>query len=441
MGLAIGTSPEKENDPLFTILGWRDAQLNWHYALLAAGSVLVVIGLLHEIVLLNKWRTADGTKNREASFAVAFAVLWRIAIVCLLSICLVTAMLLTRQVVSLPESEAAFSYIPFPYATWVLCLIVVLSADLRRWRPKHASPSRRLVEYLVVCVAGMIIAVLVLPDTGLIHYLVHIATAGIELAQPVRNQWPGAFPDHRAEGFRTFWAATAAAGAVDVAILNYSLMANFNLNRRPRLVLSTVGVALPLLISAAFCIWYYGFELHRISPYLAAVGTGGNLLEWCAGILILGILVTAAAHRVPSSDLQSIAIERSIDHRPDSILLQDSALCLSLLIGAVVAYFVEAISTYLSMPWSLIGSAEVVLAMLRDPGAILMAAIFLLSVQLCWLRWRRRAEQVEWKLAAVEPRRFLGNWMAIAIISCVAIPTISAFVFAFWLGPWFLYGS
>jgi hypothetical protein len=79
--------------------------------------------------------------------------------------------------------------------------------------------------------------------------------------------------------------------------------------------------------------------------------------------------------------------------------------------------------------------------MMRDPGAILMAAIFLLSLQLCWLRWRRRDEHALWRLAAVEPHRFFRYWMAIAIISCVAIPTISAFVFAFWLGPWYFYGS
>jgi hypothetical protein len=437
-GLAIGTSPKVDHDPLFTILGWEYAELNWHYALLAAGSMLVVIGLLHEAAVLRKFKAA-ATSHNEAAFAVTFALAWRIAVCCTLGLCLVTAMLISRRLLRLPESEAAFGYMPFPYAIWVLCLIVVLTAQIQRWRRRGARRSRPL-EYFIVCLAGLIIAALLLPDAGLIHFLVHVATSGIEAAQPPSHHWPGGFPDHRAEGFRTFWISVAAAGVVDLAIMNFALLANFGLNRRLRLLVGICGVALPLLAGAGFCVWYYGFELHRVSPYLAAAGTAGDILEWCAGILIIVILISAAAHRATVSEHKRFAVTSTIAKRPNAVLLHESFLCLSLLMGAVVVYLVEVVRTLLSMPTSVIASAEVVLAMLRDPGAILMVAILLLSLQLGWLRWRRRAEHVDWEIAAIEPRRFLWNWIAISIISCVAIPTISAFVFAFWLGPWYLYG-
>lgn len=94
-GLAIGSAPVAKGDPLFTILGWQKA-FNWYYALLAAGSIPVVIGLLKEVAILKNWRARTESEPVAAvSFAQKFAVAWRIAIAGLLVICLVTAMLVS----------------------------------------------------------------------------------------------------------------------------------------------------------------------------------------------------------------------------------------------------------------------------------------------------------------------------------------------------------
>jgi predicted nucleic acid-binding protein len=35
---------------------------------------------------------------------------------------------------------------------------------------------------------------------------------------------------------------------------------------------------------------------------------------------------------------------------------------------------------------------------------------------------------------------FTWNWFALAVLVVVGIPTLSAYCFVYWLGPWYLYG-
>ena len=188
-GLAIGSAPVSKDDPFFTIWGWRNARLNWHYALLAAGTVPVVIGLLKQAAILRNWSGPAGTEcNSAATFARTFAVAWRIAIAGLLVICLVAVMVVSRRLVSLPESGVLLSYGVFPNAVWVVCLVIVLSVSLLRWR-REPLIREKPWKLVTVWLTGAIIAALILPDIGLIHFLVHVATAGIEFAQPASFQF------------------------------------------------------------------------------------------------------------------------------------------------------------------------------------------------------------------------------------------------------------
>lgn len=124
VGLAIGTAPTVEDD--LNII----PDLNWHHALLGGASVCVVIGLLQQASQLRDWQPSDVQKRLGAKFGKRFAMLWRLSIAGLLVICLVAALLLDRNLATLPESDVYYSYAVFPYVIWVLCLVVV---TIREW--------------------------------------------------------------------------------------------------------------------------------------------------------------------------------------------------------------------------------------------------------------------------------------------------------------------
>ena len=59
----------------------------------------------------------------------------------------------------------------------------------------------------------------------------------------------------------------------------------------------------------------------------------------------------------------------------------------------------------------------------------LFVGIFMLAVQFCWLRWRRCNEPVAWELMAVDRTSFFWNWVGLAMLAIVGLPTLSAYCF------------
>ena len=83
---------------------------------------------------------------------------------------------------------------------------------------------------------------------------------------------------------------------------------------------------------------------------------------------------------------------------------------------------------------------ECIAALLKYPYFYLSFAVLMLSIQLCWRRWRRRNDLVTWELMAIDRTRFIWNWVRLAMLAIVGLPTLSAYCFIYWLGPWYLYG-
>jgi hypothetical protein len=417
-------------------------KLDWHYACLAAASVAAVFGLLRQSAALRKMdlgKDPPGAIAHSRSYSIG----WRYLCAGMLIVCLMMSLVLSRQVIKLPESEARFAYQLFPHMVWIGCLILTLMASLTRWRPRREERESLPWRSLIYLLVGPLILLLSLPEIGLIHYLVHIATQGIENAQPLVYRRPGEFPEHSAEGYRDFWVSLAASACVFVAAA-FLFVANSASRKRSRVkVLGIAGFIATLLLVTYYCIWYYSVEFHRISPYLAVAGVASNWLERTVGFAIALTCITTIAYQSALRDEPSLTVATERDGEVAAAAIHESLACLLLLFvsAAIYLYGIAQLYAHYSPIQStgIWGVVEIAGYFFRNPATLLMILVGLATLELCWLRWLRRTEIVEWKIGALDPRRFAWNWAALALLAIVGIPTLSSFCFVYWLGPWQLY--
>ena len=444
IGLSIGTRPETEENKWAASLGVYHLHLDWHYACLAAATVAIAVGLLQQAAQLRRFDLGEGREYEAIQFSRKFSIGWRLLCAGLLVACLLTTVLVSAQIIALPESEAMFTYDLFPYIVWVCCVVMALVASLDRWRPRREGRASSKWRYLLFLIVGPLIVLLILPDQGFVHYLVHIATQGIENAQPLVHRRPGEFPEHSAEAFRSFWTSLAACGCVFLAAA-FLFIANYAQRERRRLrQFGAIGFIAALSVVSGYCVWYYSIEFHRISPYMAAAGAATNGLERIAGAVVAITLVAAGAYCAARSH-DTNAIVAGCDEPQSLLPPHESVLSLLMLIIAAAIYAVESFRAYGSGPFlpiqsiGLAGVVEIAGGVFRDPPSLLNILVGVASLELCWLRWRRRNDDVPWIIGALDGQRFAWNWVALALLAIVGIPTLSSFCFVYWLGPWQLY--
>jgi hypothetical protein len=122
--------------------------------------------------------------------------------------------------------------------------------------------------------------------------------------------------------------------------------------------------------------------------------------------------------------------------RPKPLALHESSAVLIVLALAAMIYVWEMNTGLGIFP----GFADIFMYSIQDPVLLLHIAFCTLSLQLVWLRWRRRDEPIAWRLSSLDRKAYFCNWLACAALVTIAIPTTAAFCFLFWLGPWYLYG-
>jgi len=195
-------------------------------------------------------------------------------------------------------------------------------------------------------------------------------------------------------------------------------------------------VLLLLIPPSIFCYWYYTFEFHRLSPEMADVGLAMIWWDWLAGAWTATILVTAAAYRIGVADSPQATIVANIAQDSELDAFHESFPGLLLLavyaLYELVRYGITMIEV--ASAFGPINFARCI-DILCDPPALLTLITSIASVQLCWIRWRRREQIVAWKIAGLSQTDFFQGWIALASILVVAIPTLRAFAFILWLGP------
>lgn len=439
-GLTCATVPSKPVDPA---LGpFVTPQLNFYYAFFYSASTAIVVGLIAEARSLTKWNRATPTHDNKIRFARTLAIAWRIGVASMLTACLMAHLLIEREILKLPDHDDLPPGDIFPEAMATILLVFVLVQSLARWRQTSTQISDTRWRAAFSAIAGLLLALLVLPDAGMVQWLIHIAISGIEVFQPGKLQRPGAYPDPRAEGFRFFWLSLGAVAALaaSAAIL---VAANYGRSFKRHLAVCSVAIIVLLTLDVIFCAWYYAREFHRISIDMASVRLAANWFDWaCCGVLIL-FLAGVAAYRL--SIVDDTGAEKVVTiPAPGRVPANESLWCLFLLLAAMISYYIDAIRLYFDMPNFFAASRGIlqfVASVLCYASGYITLGILVVTIQLIWKRWRRHTPIPDLQLWPVSPRRFFLNYVAMALLIAVSVPTVAIYCFAFWFGPWYLYGD
>ena len=200
VGLTVGTVvPDNEAG----VLRQLEHRLHWHNALLATGSTVLAMGLFSQAIFLNRACHQSPTETPDNRFSWQIAISRRLLTATTLVICIVTHILVSKWSMKIPEPGDLFFFGRiFPDFIWRLAIIIGLAAYVCRTRVTELPSRERSWLFLVL---GILLGLYALREYTLVPFLVHLAIAGVEGAQPLRWQRTGTFLTTVAEQSRFFW--------------------------------------------------------------------------------------------------------------------------------------------------------------------------------------------------------------------------------------------
>ncbi|MEX0611340.1 MAG: hypothetical protein WD229_04395 [Pirellulales bacterium] len=398
-------------------------------------ATAMVIGLIQQSRQLQLWVPPPDSPTQSLIFARAFAITWRLLIAALIGFCLIVTLLNRGGPLRLADETRIGWYFHFLFRTLTVCTTVVMCNSLARWQPALLDDNKHLRRYGVFWLVAVTFALIVLVQGSLVLFLTHRAMEGIEAAFP-KFRRPGVYPALGEEGFWSFWLATAAVLSVVAAgaILMWLMR-----NRVPTATRQWGKTLVVLLLSfcTVFCYWYYTKEYHRLSPDLAGVELAAGFFDWLTGGMLAIMLITAGAYRLSRSTHLKAQISANLAFDIDSTALHESAPCL-LIIAFNSVYTLGLTAEQIITGNSVFGRTSLweFISSFSYPEVVLVLAHSLAGLRLVWVRWRRRFQEVPWEAFSLSRPVFLQSWLSLAVLLIIGVPTLSAFAFIAWLGPW-----
>lgn len=402
----------------FGSAGGGQTRADW----VATGLVLATLGLSTE--LLRQAASVRGTPGYLGARLARYA-----AVLVMASCVLLSFAERAGWVSTYDNRRPIFSAWPLPFseAVWRVALIAAISTLGVTAR----SPSRRFRWWgsvgpllLVVYVAALVRELAFMP------YFVHLATVGMEAAEPIAWRRNGAFPIHEREGFFTSRLATAAAFAVAATAGSVVLAVRgaHPVGRR------LAAVACVCLIAAlgGWAWWWFRVEFPRVSPDMAAASPGATPVRLVGGVALLLTLAGWVACRL-SRDTADPSVTSD---RPRNALAIWLA-AIGLAIGGIVPAgrnAIDLLSEFLS--WFNVSTLQVLgeafRYLLLSPSLLLDLALAIASLSLLRVAWTARQTEVH----RLPIRRVAAAGAMLTALGAVATPVLAAYGFGAWLVPW-----
>ncbi len=283
-------------------------------------------------------------------------------------------------------------------------------------------------------------------DVTLISSLVHIAVTGIAMAEPLSLSPETVHATAREHAF--FWQSLPV-----LPVLLASCVGVWQLARQwPRGILRrllwTALLLAGLAVMVNYVIWVHTTALPEVSPMLADAMRFGPLHRWITALLVVAILSAGIAYRLTAAGRDTESVEPlGCGYSPHRYHHQRRTIIVLVMLGTVSICVIEPLVLASSSVgyWALSGSGTSFFFlrplviffsnMLYRPN-YLPLAILLLGVQ----KLVASATQLPTPPAVCPPEmvpgQFCAAWLAAFVTIVLAVPTLAACGFAFWLGPW-----
>jgi hypothetical protein len=405
-------------------------------------AVAILIGLGQEIRQLWRWTPPPPTFQASFRFARHFAILWRCIVAALIfkqfALEFIRAALPSTQIstADLLDLASDFSLVSgnFPSA-YSLCILIVLCNSIERWRPKTLASSapRRRTRWLVLLAVPL--ATFAVLQANFTMYLVHLAIAGVEAGQPAKFRRPSVYITPVDENLLPFWL-----GSLAILGLLIGSAVLFRFVRRRNLATASLWnlAAIPplLAVPALFSAWFFTAKFRQFSPDMFESGFEAGRIDVLSGCALGIVMAIIVAHRLACSrDFCDPPIADVSENPEKTPFHQTPAIVLVIGLFGLYSLFVlgRVVFLDLSIPQSLAGA---LVSTLSEPLSLLILAQSIASVQLCWIRWRYRAQPVPWQIAAMSRAAWCEGFVATLVLLAIGIPALHAFSFICWLMPW-----
>jgi hypothetical protein len=429
VGAAIGADRTGGASDDFSAFRVDVSHLNWHYALLASASTGIAMGLFHQAWTIRQESRKLQSSEQVLRFDLWFACAWRLAAAALLTIGLAWQMLNARGFMTLPESSLYFySDLLTVHGWWLLLIILLIEATGRAKSPMSAGPPRRVLNALA-WIGMSLFGAYVIINTALITYLVHVACRGVDATnQYTGNRYPIWFVSQES----TF-AGLGLTAVVAVILAAFLLCSGIRsqANRGWQRYMRILPGLMLLAAAGAYCSWYYRVALPTVSPDLGATEFGSTWFEQIGGVALGLMLITAGATRTARTAARGSQSPSRQIHLPAAA---ESLAVLVFLASATGLIVVQSIRGCFDSAYGT--ASEMLPYLLVYPDTTLTAAILILALHQMWLR-RKGGSPAPLHLVPLEGKRLASAWLALAAILSIGIPTLAAFSFSFWLGPWY----
>ncbi len=429
VGFAVSQSPPPDEST-----GWSavySADMRIPEGFVCTGGVLLIYELVRQTKLLSPRRRRI---RPELRFSLQFAVSLRVFFAVGISGLLVLRLLLNRRILIQPDHEDFLNVYGdlWPDLLLEIALIAAIRLILVKRQTPARSPGSKWLINVIMSVGLVGSGIYILTDRTLVPALVHFATDGVEKSHSIEFQRLGVFPHHLAEGFRSYWYATIAAGLVLSAAC--FLLVESQASRLWLKLSSRVAFASCVICSGVYAWWFALCDFPRISPDLANAGTASLWMDTLAGLFLLVGVAVALGYQLARTRVKDVVMDERLP--VNSGLVAVGACAIAVAAGWDWLWFLrESISFTF---WSF-GQSEWVNTLgnfgqlFLYPEAMLPFALIISAFSLFWHAIRQPdSAQL---LQPVAGRHFVGYTLASIALLIVAIPTFAAFGFCYWLGP------
>jgi hypothetical protein len=325
-----------------------------------------------------------------------------------------------------------------------LCLNVVLVFALLVTAPIGIKPQRddlhRLIELVALWFFASLVVILMISYALQTHFFVHLAAAGIEKSRALRLQRPGSYPSSLVEGWWNLKLAAVASVLLLVASVSLFAAILFRMRNRNR-AFCLLLFLLSIFSVATYVSWFYGTELHRLSPDIASELGPREPRDWLAAFVLVSTVTAAGSVRLCQGNSEAESQPADSSFQTGTIILLAIVPLVILAFGPLALEFVKFMVEKLQMgmvpsyiPRAL--SEEVLSHWFENPERLLQLGTSVLALQITWRWWRRGAPEIV--IQPIEPQRVFWAWLGLTALVIVAVPVLAAFGFSWWLGPWYL---